>query len=361
MKTGTNWYFHSQDGEWDSNGQVLWLIHQHYLKTRQLPSEAIWSSVQKGAKWIISKRLPDNLNEPWQGLMPAGFSAEHLGPNDYYYWDDFWSIAGLESAASLATVLGHLHIAERYEVEASEFRRAVDTSLQRWSERNKVTSIPASPMRRMDAGAIGSVVAGYPLQLYSPENPQLSGTLDFLLENCLYKDGFFQDMIHSGVNIYLTLHIAQNLMRKNDPRFADLIRSVVAHASVVGHWPEAVHPHTNGGCMGDGQHAWAAAEWIAMVRNCFVREDNGELILLSGIPLQWLYQDKEVGIGPVPTEFGTVSVKIQSDSEDATHCHLKIDANWHDAVPTMRVCLPNTAPAPLANGECSLRIKKPVC
>ncbi len=354
-------YFHSQDGEWDSNGQVLWLINQYYLKTRQLPSESIWSSVQIGAEWIIKKRLPDNVNEPWQGLMPAGFSAEHLGPNDYYYWDDFWSISGLESAANLASALGYLDIAKHYRLEAIDFRRAVDASLHRWSAQHKMTAIPASPMRRMDAGAIGSVVAGYPLQLYSPGCSELSGTLDFLLKNCLYKDGFFQDMIHSGVNIYLTLHIAQNLLRKNEPRFADLIQSVVTHASVAGHWPDAVHPHTNGGCMGDGQHAWAAAEWIAMVRNCFIREDNGELILLSGIPLQWLYQNAEVGFGPVPTEFGTVLVSIQSDIEDNAYCHLKIDANWRGAVPTIRVCLPNTASVSLANGESSLRIKKPAC
>jgi len=354
-------YFHSQDGEWDSNGEVLWLVNQYYLKTGELPNPTIWSSVRKGAEWIIRKRLSDNLNRPWQGLMPAGFSAEHLGPNDYYYWDNFWSIAGLESAANIAAAIGDSPSANRYNQEADKFRVAVETSLHVWAKRFKNPAIPASPMRRMDAGAIGSVVSGYPLRLFSSDHPELSGTLDFLLDNCLHMDGFFQDMIHSGVNIYLTLHIAQNLLRQNDLRFLDLIQSVVTHASPTGHWPEAVHPHTNGGCMGDGQHAWAAAEWIAMVRNCFVREENGELILLSGIPQEWLNHKNKIGFGPVPTEFGMVSVSLQIDSDDSAFCNVILDANWRDAAPLVNVFLPGTAPTQISPGEQTVRIRIPPC
>jgi hypothetical protein len=39
------------------------------------------------------------------GLLPAGFSAEHLGPNDYYFWDDFWSVSGLFSASKILNSL----------------------------------------------------------------------------------------------------------------------------------------------------------------------------------------------------------------------------------------------------------------
>lgn len=35
-----------------------------------------------GAKWIIHKRTSRTLESPHAGLLPAGFSAEHLGPND---------------------------------------------------------------------------------------------------------------------------------------------------------------------------------------------------------------------------------------------------------------------------------------
>jgi len=37
----------------------------------------------------------------------------------------------------------------------------------------------------------------------------------------------------------------------------------------------------------------AAAEWILMIRNCFVREEEGHLILFSGIPHRWLRAKKK--------------------------------------------------------------------
>lgn len=357
----SNGYYHSQDGEWDSNGQVLWLINQYHLKTGLMPSDAVWLSAKKAAEWIIKKRLPDNLNKPWQGLMPAGFSAEHLGPNDHFYWDNFWSIAGLESIANLAFTLGDANLAKRYTEEAKKYRVAVDVSLHLWAETYNTRALPASPTRRMDAGAIGSVVAGYPLHLFAPENAELSGTLEFLLQSCLYKNGFFQDMIHSGVNAYLTLHIAQSLLRKNDPRYLPLVQSVAAHASATGHWPEAVHPHTDGGCMGDGQHTWAAAEWVAMMRNCFVREEANQLILLSGIPAAWLQQESDISFGPTPTEFGSVSLNVKNDTESSAFCNVELDAHWRGNPPDIVIRLSGTKPVSLGRNTYSIRIKKPTC
>src|SRR5262249_13622410 len=147
---------------------------------------------------------------------------------------------------------------------------------------------PASPYRRMDAGAIGNLAAGYPLRLWDRHDPRLLETIEFLMRDCWVRGGFFQDMIHSGVNAYLTLHVAQLLLRAGDSRHADLIRAVADLASPTGQWPEAIHPHTLGGCMGDGQHLWAAAEWVLMMRNLFVREESDRLILGSGVPLAWL-------------------------------------------------------------------------
>ncbi|MFN2308299.1 MAG: hypothetical protein ABR553_00980, partial [Gammaproteobacteria bacterium] len=88
-------YFRSQEGEWDANGEVLWILQRYFALTGQAPSDDWQGPLQRGARWIMRKRLGDDLDAAHAGLLPAGFSAEHLGPNDYYYWDDFWGIAGL--------------------------------------------------------------------------------------------------------------------------------------------------------------------------------------------------------------------------------------------------------------------------
>ena len=343
-------YYHSQEGEWDANGEVLWIADRLAQLSNQPVESSLWKSLRKGAHWLIRKRLPDYGGQAHEGLLPAGFSAEHLGPNDHYYWDNFWAQAGLSAAARMAAANGDLKHVDTFSEGAELYKNAIKRSLTRQSNSTALTAYPAAPSRRMDAGAIGSVIGSYPLQLCEPHDKKLLGTVDFLLDNCFYRDGFFQDMIHSGVNAYLTLHVAQALLRADDPRFASLVRAVASIASPTGHWPEAVHPRTGGGCMGDGHHAWAAAEWVAMMRNCFIREEGHRLILGSGVLPEWLETDQDLAFGPVPTQFGLLSVVIAPVSEhgdtseagggsNSNEYRVSWTANWHLQAPEISVLL----------------------
>ena len=335
-------YFHSQEGEWDSNGQALWIMQRFCALTGQLPTHAWQQAIMRGARWIIRKRLSEDGNSPHAGLLPAGFSAEHLGPNDYYYWDDFWGVAGLQSAAVLGGLLGDAAAQAAFHEAAEAFRLAVDRSLERDARRLDRPAIPASPYRRLDAGAIGSLAVGYPLQLCPPEDPQLLGTIEFLMKNCRVNGGFFQDMIHAGINPYLTLHMAQILLRAGDPRYLELMDAVAALATPTGQWPEAIHPRTRGGCMGDGQHVWAAAEWILMVRNCFVREEGDRLILGAGVASRWVAVGSPLTFGPAPTAFGPVTLTIKPESRHRVH--VAWQGNWHATAPPIEVCMPGFDP-----------------
>ena len=335
-------YFHSQNGEWDSNGEALWIMHRFCKHTGRSPNRSWWKSIVHGARWIIKKRLSHEQDSPHSGLFPAGFSAEHLGPNDYYYWDDFWGVAGLQAAAWLAGAFGDAAAKEEFHREAGRFLHAIDLSISNVSERIGRPAIPASPYRRLDAGAIGSLAAGYPLKIFPPGDSRLLDTVDFLLKNCFIDGGFYQDMIHSGINAYLTLHVAQVLLRAGDPRYFDLMASVARLASSTGQWPEAIHPRTQGGCMGDGQHVWAAAEWVLIIRNCFVREEGNCLILASGIPQDWLGFGEPLSFGPAPTTFGSISVSIKPEKDGIlTAWH----GEWHEKPPCIEVRLPGFTPA----------------
>ena len=330
-------YFQSQEGEWDSNGQVLWILDRFQQLTAQQTPEPWIQAVIKGAEWIRKKRTPRDNGVPHAGLLPAGFSAEHLGPNDYYYWDDFWGLAGLLAAARLAGRFHSRKIQNQLQDEATDFRTVIFDSIAAIPEYRKKGAIPASPYRRMDAGAVGSLVADYPLQLVEPGDPGMLQTVSFLAENCFHSGGFFQDMIHSGVNPYLTLCIAQTLLRCGDTGFRPLVEAVAELASPTGQWPEAIHPHTGGGCMGDGQHGWAAAEWVMMIRNIFLREEGQKLILGEGIFPEWLDKKADIGFGPTQTPFGPVAIRIFRQGAEFL---LALDAHWHNDLPLVEIRIP---------------------
>jgi hypothetical protein len=231
---------------------------------------------------------------------------------------------------------------------AGDVRRSIERSLERIPASRSQGGIPASPYRRMDAGAIGSLVADYPLQLFEPGEPRIMATVEAVLRSHIHKGGFFQDVIHSGMNAYLTLDIAQTLLRAGDSRYRDLMQTVAELASPTGQWPEAIHPHTLGGCMGDGQHGWAAAEWVMMIRNCFVREEapprtpprNGEgnkLVVGSGLFAEWFESDDEILFGPTLTPWGPVTVRIVTPRSQPT---LTVEGEWRGMTPRIDVALP---------------------
>jgi hypothetical protein len=336
-----NGYFRSQEGEWDSNGQVLWALNRFQELTGQPLADEVIESLPSAVAWIDRKRVRDDADPLHNGLLPAGFSAEHLGPNDYYYWDDFWAEAGLRAAARIYARLGRTKEAADARTKADNLRAAIDHSINRIPAWRSLGGIPASPYRRIDSGAIGSLVADYPLQLYPPNAPVIMATVDALLRRCFLHGGFFQDMIHSGINAYLTLDIAQTLLRARDPRYRDLVEAVARMASPTGQWPEAIHPQTGGGCMGDGQHGWAAAEWVMMVRNSFVREEGDQLIVGSGLFPEWLENNGDVSFGPTPTPWGDVTLRFQPSDSRAT---LAIDADWRGAAPRIDVLVPGHRP-----------------
>jgi hypothetical protein len=348
-------YFHSQEGEWDSNGEALWVLARFCRLSGRKPKREWRGAILRGARWIMRKRIKDAKGAAHDGLMPAGFSAEHLGPNDYYYWDDFWSIAGLEAAAEMARSYGDATQAGQFQDDAQDFRDSVDRSLASASQRIGSNAMPAAPYRRMDAGAIGSIAAGYPLQLFPADDRRLQESVEWLMSNSFVHGGFFQDMIHSGINAYLTLHIAQILLRREDARHFALMKSVADLASPTGQWPEAIHPHTLGGCMGDGQHVWAAAEWIIMLRNCFVREEDNRLIVASGIPEEWLESGKKMQLGPAPTAFGAIKLEIEPDNSGVS---VTWSGDWHDGSPEIEIRLPGYKPAKVSGERREMRFER---
>ena len=331
-------YFQSQEGEWDSNGQVLWIFNRYEALTGQTLDDNLIQAARKAVQWIERKReqAPGTRHH---GLFPAGFSAEHFGPNDHYYWDDFWAIGGLRGIADLFRRHGLEDDAVQVDQLRNTLEKDVQQSIDGIEPHRRQGGIPASPYRRMDSGAIGSMVADYPLQLNAANDPAMAATANFLIDHCFYKGAFFQDMIHSGQNIYLTLAVAQTLLRQGDDRVHDLLDTVAQIASPTGHWPEAVHPSSGGGCMGDGQHGWAAAEYLMMIRNLFVREEDDGLVIGSGLRQTWMNSDQRVHFGPTLTPWGAVSVTISGPVNDR---RIHLDTDWHPSqnTPELKVAIP---------------------
>jgi hypothetical protein len=146
-------------------------------------------------------------------------------------------------------------------------------------------------------------------------------TLETLLRENFQEGLFFQNFIHSGLNPYLTLHVAHALLYAGDrDRFWALLTAVVNRATSTHTFPEAIHPMTGGGVMGDGHHGWAAAEIVLAVRDAFVHETwqmneaFHRLRFLAGVPSAWFREGTTFSISRCPVPEGFVSLFSAMDS-----------------------------------------------
>jgi hypothetical protein len=326
-----NGYFCAQKGEWDSNGEAIWSMMEYYRLTRddRFLTE-VYPAIKRGALWIERKRHDVTITKKKpRGLMPAGFSAEHLGPNDFYYWDNFWSLRGLWDASEAASILGQRADADLFRTYARNYEKDLLDSVHMELEHNPAQVLPAAPGRPPDAGMIGNICAAYPLALFDIRStPWLQRTVRFIRDHLFHGDGFYQEMIHSGVNSYLTLQMAQCLLLMGDAGAFDLINYMLKLGSPTFCWPEAIHPRTRGGCMGDGHHGWAAAEWVLLLRSLLFVEKFGELHVTPCIPVEWLHAGAKMEARHAPTYFGPVDLEINVSENAVT---LRVTPNWWEA------------------------------
>ena len=321
-------FFRGPEGEWDSNGAVLWLVHRHYLLTRSTAWLRAWyPRLLKGANWIaMMRRKPSPDKSMIRGLMPASLSAEHLGTVDQYFWDSFWSLAGLRSLVEIAGALAKNADLPRFRSERDSLEQDIRAAINSLSETRGCQVIPATPTRAFDESAIGSIASVYPLQILG-DLPHPGNTVRELDRRFMGPRGFFHPIIHSGYNPYLTLQLAHSYLSLNETlRAWEVADTIFAQTKSPYSLPEAIHPKTGGGSMGDGHHGWAAAEIVLFLRDCLVGESEGKLTLFGGATDRLIRAGKSMRLINVPTDYGLISAILEFETDH--RCVLQIQSQF---------------------------------
>jgi hypothetical protein len=339
-------YLSATEGEWDSNGAAIWTMVEHARLSGDwnIVSRDYWSLLRMAA-WINSKRqkTKDGRRTTERllhfGLLPPGPSAEHLGPSDYFYWDDFWGLAGLRDAARAAETLGQKEDAQKLRANQAAFRADIEASLAAVAARLGRAAMPASPYRRLDAAMIGSLAALYPLRLFDANDPRIVDTIAALKETAWFEDAYFNHVGHSALGTYLSLHVAQCHLFQRSAEAWNIIQWVLRHASPTFTWAEGIHPITRRGGMGDGHHGWAIADFLLAVRNALLFEEDDHLVITPALPEDWTIENSVIKVENAATYFGKVSFTMAFGARTGT---LVVNGDWRAAPAHIEWHLPFT-------------------
>ena len=91
------------------------------------------------------------------------------------------------------------------------------------------------------------------------------------------------------------------------------------------------------------------------MRNSFVREESGTLIIGSGIVRHWLDGERSMSFGPAPTPWGDVTVGLESTPNEVV---VNLSAGWRDSPPNIECRIPGFSPTPMSASAGQLQIDK---
>lgn len=310
-KMKSDGYFISQAGEWDSNGQAIFTIAEYYRFTKDKEFiKEFYPYVKKGAEWIEKKRKKYSESN---GLLPSSFSAEHFGPNDLYYYDDYFGLKGLLDASYLAGEINNKTDSDTFLKYYYDFKEDIRKAINKDQERIHKKICVGAFGRNIDASIIATFTSIFPLNLDILTKEEILNSYEELNKRFFVNNCFYQNITHSGINLYLTLEIASSLLFLNEEERANkLFDSVVSLLTETYTGPEAINPKSLGGCEGDGHHGWLIAELLHFIRNSLLFEKENGIVILSGTRKDWFNDGSKILFNNGVTYFGSISFEVFS-------------------------------------------------
>ncbi len=304
--------------EWDSQGQAIFALVEHarYSSDQQFLREA-YPAIRRAADFIIELRdRQRNATGAERGILPPSLSAEDLDSPDWqHYWDDFWALAGFSEAIEAATVLGDAPSIAKYANARDALRADLLTSIDITRSRLRITQIPNGPQSgETSSDARGTTAAIWPMDVLPGQEALLRASFRQYWEAWIqpFGGGFKHHL--DLVWPYAGLGLAQGYLRLGmDRELWTILDWTLGHQSMAGvyAWAEGIDRQTGGFGIGDMPHGWAAAEYVNLMRDCLIMEQNGQLALGAGVPFRWLTDGQTVAIENAPTQFGVGGMRMR--------------------------------------------------
>ncbi len=346
---------------WDNTGGNMAAAWDHYLYSRDKQWLAsAYPHMLKAAEWIRAHREESTLedvadipagarpihrmiaskcrpepNPPlqpgektyWYGLLPWSYGDSGL-PEGHSFSHNFLADYGVEVTAQAALVLGQPNAAKWLDAEFASYTKAIQQSVNRAVTLEKTTPAYLPAMPTYPQGAYSQTfLAVYPTHLYSPNDPLISGLITRMEHEEM--QGVPTNVAWAGpAGIWAgeAMNMAETyLLRGEKQKAADMMIAALNHSYTTKVWKEEIlvdvtrpracdTPHSKRENMegtGDMPEAWANANYVNLLRDMLVLEQDGRLNLIAGLPSGWIQPGQQVSVRNAPTTLGgTVSYTL---------------------------------------------------
>jgi len=305
--------------EADNPGQLLWILGEQWRLARDKDwLRRVYASVEKLAALITYCRttpgphwVGDDTLEFGPALPPGKRKELKPGACDGHHpeYTEAFDIAGLRAAAALARAMG----------DADEADRCVRrTDARRWDELADALFEQYDRRFGADLGReYGSYAVLWPCRLYPLDRGKAHQRFQSVGAKKSISWRYFplataHQGLLSGSRIAGHGTIASHLDEEQMRGWFALDEGGPTGIGGWGHllttWP--LHRPAQGQpstvAMPDG---WVLAELGLLMRDALLFEDNDRLVLLGGVPPEWLTGSADIGVEHLPTHFGPCALR----------------------------------------------------
>ena len=304
----------------------------------------------------------------WYGLLPWSYGDSGI-PEGHAYSHNFLSAFGVRVTAEAANVLGKTEDAVWLEKEYADYTAAIRESIQRSVKLEKAAQpyLPAQPTRP-DAAYSQTFLAVWPIGLYKPDDPLITGLLKRMESE--ESQGLPTNVAWAGpAGVWPgeSMNMSETyLLRGEVAKNAAMLIAAINHSYTTNVFKEEIltdvtkeraceGPHSNrqnGQGTGDMPEAWGNANAVDLLRDMLVQErteapaaigSKATLHLLSGLPAEWLSKVGEVAsVERTPTTLGT-AVSVTATRTGVNTLRVRFDPGTRPVQTFLHVPLPHGA------------------
>lgn len=309
----------------DSQGEFLFLIDETYRCTKdEALLREMWPAVVKTVAYMDKLRRSERTAEnqtperkAFHGLMPPSISHEGYAAKPMHsYWDNFWSLAGYESAVRIARVLGHRDEMHAFIESRDQFRSDLYRSLRTAMIQHQIDYLPGAA-ELGDFDPTSTTVALSPVgeqQMLPP--PAMFSTFE------RYWREFEKRRTSTSWDVYTPYewrNLAAFIRLRWRERSEELIEFFMndRRPAAWNQWAEVVgRKPRESRFIGDMPHGWVASDFGRSFLDmlAFDRPADETLVLMPGVPLSWTKKEG-FGVSNLRTPHGplTYSLRIEGD------------------------------------------------
>ena len=296
--------FSSRVGQRDGHGQALWALGQHVVTTGDAAFARAWvPAVTRAVAWTEQAMATNPL-----GLLPPSDPRDNELVAGQVTGDQFWAVAGLDAAASLAGAAGDRALRGKALALRDTLRDRVVALARSTAVGGRIRPV----LDQVGGYSWGELWAAWPYPSMAPTDPLVQSTMAASIAE--QREGVGTYAGGAFLHLYTGFRVWQTLLRAGDQvQPLEGLYATLAHlTSTGGGFETNLRPLGRRDARSNlAPHAWLSAEIVTLVHDLLARPQDGGLVVMGAVPGPWLAPGANTVVRALPTPYGPIDLTLE--------------------------------------------------